>query len=331
MSGSGIIEAEVFRSEQVSRLARTSDPSSPSRGDAWIRTDVQPVTDSVAALRVQGDSGYLEAPLFDPSVSLGEDVYVGQRFVFDDGSEGHLLVTDQGGAVGSPRVVTSAGTAYEAHDATEVNVIPDSGIFRYDFEDDSDASTATDAFAGDGHTAHDGSITGATFTSTSRWGNFGLSSDGVDDSLTTPLTYGDLPSPYSYGVWVYPNETPPWSQNMHLLKSGWALNFRLPSGRSDVELKTFSFEGGSSNSVYSSVNLSGNSWNFVGFSLTSDTGTLVVDGSVDNSGTGYHSSENNSLDVTDDLNGVLDRPTAYSKELTSTEWSNLYNTGSING
>jgi hypothetical protein len=210
----------------------------------------------------------------------------------------------------------------------EVTDIPDSGIFRYDFEDDSDSSTAIDAFADDSHTAYDGSISGATYSSTARWGDFGLSFSG-SDSLTTPLTYGDLPSPYSYGVWVYPNESPPWSKDMHLLGSGWALNFRLPSGRSDLELKTFSSEGGNANSIYSSVNLSGNSWNFVGFSLTSDTGTLVVDGSVDNSGTGYHSSENNSLDVTTDLYGLLDRPSAYSKELTSTEWTDLYNYGYI--
>jgi hypothetical protein len=210
----------------------------------------------------------------------------------------------------------------------EVTDIPDSGIFRYDFEDDSDSSTAIDAFADDSHTAYDGSISGATYSSTARWGNFGLSFGG-SDSLTTPLTYGDLPSPYSYGVWIYPNESPPWSKDMHLFGSGWALNFRLPSGRSDLELKTFSSEGGNANSIYSSVNISGNSWNFVGFSLTSDTGTLVVDGSVDNSGTGYHSSENNSLRVTSDLDGVLDRSSAYSKELTSTEWIDLYNYGYI--
>lgn len=132
MSGRGIVEAEVFRSEQVSRLARTSDPASPSKGDAWIRTDVQPVTDSVAALRIQGDLDYLEVPLFDPSAATGSDVYVGQRFLFADGTEGHLLVTDQGGAVGSPRVVTSSGTLYEAHDALEVSTIPDSAIAQYD-------------------------------------------------------------------------------------------------------------------------------------------------------------------------------------------------------
>lgn len=130
MSGRGIVEAEVFRTEQVSRLARTSDPTSPAKGDAWIRTDVQPVTNSVAALRIQGDSGVLEAPLFDPSATTGSDVYVGKRFLFDDGTEGHLLVTDQGGAVGSPRVVTSSGTLYEAHDSLDVNVIPDSVVSR---------------------------------------------------------------------------------------------------------------------------------------------------------------------------------------------------------
>jgi hypothetical protein len=153
----GVVSAEVFRAEQVSRLARTSDPSNPDKGDAWIRTDVQPTTDSVAALRVQGDSGYLEAPLFDPSVSLGQDVYVGQRFVFDDGTEGHLLVTDQGGAVGSPRVVTSSGTEFEAHDATEVNVIPDSEIDHFEDGDISEYSGNTGAFTVQSTTVKEGS------------------------------------------------------------------------------------------------------------------------------------------------------------------------------
>lgn len=132
MSGRGIVESGVFRSEQVSRLARTTDPASPAKGDAWIRTDVQPVTDSVAALRIQGDTGYLEAPLFDPAATTGADVYVGKRFLFDDGTEGHLLVTDQGGAVGSPRIVTSSGTLYETHDALEVNAIPASDIAQFE-------------------------------------------------------------------------------------------------------------------------------------------------------------------------------------------------------
>ncbi|RLM53192.1 hypothetical protein DVK02_14985 [Halobellus sp. Atlit-31R] len=150
MSASGIVEAEVFRSEQVSRLARTSDPASPTKGDAWIRTDIQPTTNSVAALRVQGDSGYLEAPLFDPTATLGQDVYVGQRFVFSDGSEAHLLVTDQGGAVGSPRVVTSSGTEYEAHDDVEVSAIPDTLVDNFEeplYEDQS--KSLSDYYAGD--------------------------------------------------------------------------------------------------------------------------------------------------------------------------------------
>jgi hypothetical protein len=206
MSGSGIIEAEVFRSEQVSRLARTSDPSSPERGDAWIRTDVQPTTDSVAALRVQGDSGVLEAPLFDPSVSLGEDVYVGKRFLFSDGTEGHLLVTDQGGAVGSPRIVTSTGTEYEAHDATEVNVIPDGLLKRYDPRE-LDGISDGDTVGSCPDLIGDDALTGsATYRPSGFNGNPALEYNPSDTDSHIGTFASSISPPYD--IWVVANINP---------------------------------------------------------------------------------------------------------------------------
>lgn len=136
MSAHGIEEAKIWRSEQLEYGERTSDPAAPAVGDTWIRSDIQPNNDSVAALRIQGSGGVLEVPIFDDSVdgSLGSDVYVGRQHVFDDGSVGYLLVTDQGGAKGSPRLVTSSGRVFEAHDALTVSTIPDTGLLRgYDF------------------------------------------------------------------------------------------------------------------------------------------------------------------------------------------------------
>lgn len=213
-------------------------------------------------------------------------------------------------------------------EVTNPSTIPDSGVFRYDFEDNSDTSTAIDSFTNDTKTAQDASITNGSYSSTSKWGVYGLSSSGNVD-VDPNLTYGDLPSPYSYAVWVRPTESPTWSQNMGLLGSGWAVSFNLPSGRSDVRLKTWASEGGSENTLYSNTTLSKDTWYLLGFSLTSDTAKLVVNGSVEKTQTGYHSSENNSVSTVKNMVGVVDRVSMYSRELTSTEWSNLYNTGSI--
>lgn len=127
----GIVSAGTWRSEQRYVGAYSgSDPSNTNRGEWWIRTDQTPKTDQVAQLRIDNGSGYNTAPIFDSSVTLGADVYVGKRFKFSDGVVGILPVTDQGGAVGSPRIKNDAGTVYEAHDALELSAIPDSVVSR---------------------------------------------------------------------------------------------------------------------------------------------------------------------------------------------------------
>lgn len=136
MSGRGIVGGGVFRSELIEANARTSDPTNPRVGDWWIRSDVQPSVDgatTVGALRIQGTGGVLEVPFFDAAEesNLGADVYVGERFRFDDGAVGFIAETDQGGALGSPRVVTPTGAEYQAHDALELSAIPDSVVAQY--------------------------------------------------------------------------------------------------------------------------------------------------------------------------------------------------------
>jgi len=146
MSGRGIVEAEIFRSELIEANARTSDPTNPAVGDFWIRSDVQPSVSgatTVAALRIQGPGGVLEVPLFDSSEAsnLGADVYVGERRRFDDGTVGFIAETDQGGSLGSPRLLAPDGTEYEAHDDLEVSAIPDSALVQ---NYDAKSLTATD-------------------------------------------------------------------------------------------------------------------------------------------------------------------------------------------
>jgi len=143
MSARGIIETGTARTQQRYLGAYSgSDPSGTSKGEYWVRTDVTTETDQLAELRIDNGSGTNNAPIFDSSVTLGTDVYVGLRFKFDDGSVGILPVTDQGGAVGSPRVKSDAGTVYESHDALELSAIPDSAIGRWPIDEGSGTTVA---------------------------------------------------------------------------------------------------------------------------------------------------------------------------------------------
>lgn len=180
MSGRGIVEGEIFRSELIEANARTSDPTNPAVGDWWIRSDVQPSVDgatTVGALRIQGSGGVLEVPFFDAAEvsNLGSDVYVGERFRFDDGTVGFIAETDQGGSLGSPRLVAPDGTEFQAHDALELSALPDSAVYRWKL--DEGAGTSINADIG----GVDGSISGSVWVSGDWQGGYALSHDGGDD------------------------------------------------------------------------------------------------------------------------------------------------------
>jgi len=180
MSGRGIVEAGVFRSELIEANARTSDPTNPGVGDFWIRSDVQPSVvgaTTVGALRIQGAGGVLEVPFFDAAEesNLGADVYVGERFRFDDGTVGFIAETDQGGSLGSPRLVVPDGTEYQAHDALELSAIPDSVVSR-----EADNVTATNVTG----------ARGVRFSVSQEWPKFqGELSGNYDGSCTRAYIY----------------------------------------------------------------------------------------------------------------------------------------------
>lgn len=331
MSASGIIEAEVFRSEQVSRLARTSDPSSPEKGDAWIRTDVQPTTNSVAALRVQGGSGYLEAPLFDPSVTLGQDVYVGQRFVFSDGTEGHLLVTDQGGAVGSPRVVTSSGAEYQAHDATEVNVIPDSAVARWT-ADEGSGSTLGDSIG-----SADATLQGPSWeTSTVKVGDAALNYNGTDDYSELDAGRRSFVSSGAWTVtaWIYPNNV----TGRNAVTGGW-----IETDNWDSPLNSWIIDNGvmqfwdDADYAWRTANtsLSTDTWYFVGLRYSGSGSTIefwhnnAQDGSGDQNDSGAREAAFTHFGAGRDnaerhFDGIIDEVVLYDAYLSDSELTGVY-------
>jgi len=83
------------------------------------------------------------------------------------------------------------GATIDGQDVQEITVdgdtvftaIPDSGLLRYEFEDDSDTTTAIDSWESDTVAAYDGTINGATYSTESNVGNRSLSFDGNDDDV----------------------------------------------------------------------------------------------------------------------------------------------------
>lgn len=198
MSAVGTIEAEVFRTEQIELPVRTSDPQQPSTSEMWIRVDITPGVggDSVVfgIVRIQGHNGANDIPIIDinDETKLGSNVYVGPKIYFgeydrnrilDTSAVGFLPVAESNASIGSPRIVMPNGNIYKAHDSLTVDTgsaIPDSVVTQYQFEDDSDTTTTTDAVG-----SNNGFIMGGSFDSDARCGSFAYRSDGSDDRVVS--------------------------------------------------------------------------------------------------------------------------------------------------
>lgn len=212
MSGRGIVEAEIWRTQQIEAEERTSDPPNPAVGDWWVRIDIKPSIDNtnvttLGALRIQGSGGVLQVPLInsDDSPYLGEDVYIGPQFFFGTyannelfgSSVGFVPVTDQGGAKGSPRVATPAGVEFEAHDDVELSAIPDSGILRYDMENaNNDKSVLEDQF-----NTNSGTNNGASYLSSGGPNSDGAYDLSSNDYITCDYT-PTISDPISYAIYL---------------------------------------------------------------------------------------------------------------------------------
>jgi hypothetical protein len=216
--------------------------------------------------------------------------------------------------------------------------IPDSGVSRWEFEDDSDTSTAVDSWGN-----NDATITGATYDSSrSAVGNFSLlfGGDGSGDEVAVPNDPSlDLTDEISISGWIY--LTSMTNERDVIATNGQINNNRVGifHSRSNLD-RGFTVRAGDTD-VNVGSNTSTDQWHqVVGTVSSSGTVTLYVDGSSEGSDTG------GSLSATDDdfvigsdqesgrdyeVNGNVDDIRVYDKELSGTEVSNLYNTGSIDG
>jgi hypothetical protein len=222
------------------------------------------------------------------------------------------------------------GATIDGTDVTEITVdgdvvftaVPPSGLARWEFEQD-----VTDSWGN-----NDGSLSGATFTTDSAVGSFALSFDGNDFVAINPLGF-DWTSSWSVSVWskspsqssahvVSADDQNTGNRNWQLRRVSSEMSFRYPIA-------------GSTNTL--SVTIPNNVYqHFVITHSQSNGGRIYVDGNLEDSNSNTNNvggttelAIGNNIIRDEGFNGIADDVRMYSKELTASEVSNLYNTNSI--
>lgn len=208
--------------------------------------------------------------------------------------------------------------------------IPDSGVARYEFEQD-----VTDSW-GD----NDGiDNTSAGYTTDSAVGDYAKNFDGVDDAVNTGLE--PLNSPVSYAFWLDTSASSGGNNSVTRVRDS-TNRLYIAFDADDNEFNFYTYDG----SVYGISN-GGPSLNLSGYThvICVHDGTeyrIYIDGQpavTDQTSnyanpTGYpiHLMARNYEGAIDSYHGgILDDVRIYSKGLTDSEANNLYTTGSISG
>lgn len=206
------------------------------------------------------------------------------------------------------------------------NTAPESGVARYEFEQD-----ATDSWDG-----YDGTNQGGSYTTTAKVGDYAIDLDGVDDYVEIP-DFGlfDGSEDYSVALWFRADNLSSFGRIFH------------PRAEADVafvvdrvgnsELAYYTYDGDEHN--VSTSSLSTETWYHTVATWDADGDvTLYLDGSSVDSGSLADPEAKSgtnafgariSTQQGDYYDGIIDDPRIYDKVLSDIEVSNLYNTGSI--
>jgi len=302
--------------EQWRLEVRTDDPVSPSDDERWIRSDLDG-GDRVATLKC-GDG--TEIPLF-PTGTAEETVREARRYrVGGQTVYAPLAPVDE--AAFPARRVQHDGQIHAFHDRVyPVPAIPDSGVARWEFEQD-----VADSWGDNDGTDN----TSAGYSTDAQVGNYAKAFDGVGDEVNiTPFSgFSD----FTLTGWFNADDV----QNVGaIIALKQNLNHRVRTNSGNLDFVVRDADVG--NSVTVSGNISAGTYTFFAATYSSAEDMELFLNDANSQGTTnapYASSGNEDLVGNSDTNGryydgLVDDLRIYSKVLSTTEISNLYNTGSI--
>jgi len=308
-----------------------SDPAETGTRRWWFRPDLS-VNDSDAVIRVNNNGDLVDVPVFEQSTSVEAGIDTRFGVVAPSLSEPAFIpLTDPADAAFSfNRVEAPDGTELSLHNRTAPgSAIPDSRVARWTFDSaDTSGSTATDSWG-----SFDATINGATTGVSGEIGE-AYDFDGNDDVYASDVVVNGIGSgAFSVSAWVNLDSTAVQGIFDFLDQSEDTVLYHYDSGGGPWH---FSTDSGQSAEIEAGTATTG-TWTHLVATAGGSNQTLYQDGSQIGS-----NSDAASLSYTGGivfgqyagsnyLDGQLDDLRVYDKALTSTEVSNLYNTGSISG
>ncbi len=218
--------------------------------------------------------------------------------------------------------------------------IPESGIARYTLDNgDTSSGTAIDVW-GDNDGTINGPTTGVSGANQTYSTNEAYSFDGVDDNVEifSDSGFGEITDTFALALWINPDDSNSTSESS---------NDRVYSASAKILLRWhaaqdqfFIFDStGTKYDVGFSGSYAAGSWNHIVAQYDGSDLELYVDSTLDNSNNigsiSLDDSGQTSFGATgaggEAYNGDIDDLRLYDRGLTSTEISNLYNTGRISG
>jgi hypothetical protein len=272
------------------------------------------------------NSGVVDVPVFATGDSAS-GVYEFVRVETASGT-GFIPVTDPADATYPYLRVQSQNNGIVAVTDTAGSAIPDSGISRFEFADDSDTSVLVDSWGN-----NDGTLSGASYVTD------GVEFDGTDD-------FGDFPAavvPFSGGEWsiaikIRSTSTASLEYHFGVRNSSTGHNYGIAHNSGDLQI--FRFDG-SAKDITNSTDYRDGSDHWIIIAEDSNGAEAYADGSS------VGTAPAGSFDLGGDQPSVARRGGSggedsfaamtaldyrfYNKRLSGTEASNLSSTGSIDG
>jgi hypothetical protein len=227
----------------------------------------------------------------------------------------------------APETPVTVGTPTPAVEVA--SAIPDSGVFRYDFEDTTTASQAVDSFDNNPINL---SLNGPTYSTNARFGSNSLDYDGSGDTADTD-TFGGINS-HTFSAFVFPTDLSV-SRSVGLFLDGGERSFTIQSDGS------VGWGGGTNAGFFSTSSgvVSTGTYTHIMWYYDDSNGErrIYVDNRLEAEDTDSEATLNNTnhrigygnIPPTNPFVGQLDLVDFYDKPLNSTERSNLYNNGNI--
>lgn len=275
------------------------------------------------------NSGVVDVPVFETGDSAS-GIYEFVRAETASGT-GFIPVTDPADATYPYLRVQSQNNGIVAVTDTAGSEIPDSGVSRWTFDDaDTDSGSALDVWNNnDG--AINGATTGVTGANQTYTTNEGYSFDGTDDYVDVASVESQFQNPgVTVSLWV----------------NGSGLAFDVYNGRwyigIDRSISTWNlsvFDGSTNNTADSGISTTSSWIHLTGVQYSDGDLEIYVDGAAEGTATSGTAASNTptgphigqQTEGSNNFSGEIDDVRVYSKALTATEVSNLYNTGSISG